>query len=68
MYRNKQNIETYNLESDVECDEVLEVNSKNKNIKFLHNTIRNENKNLDELKILLESLNDDLDCIVSSKT
>lgn len=63
-----ENIEDYSLDSGYELSQILIVNKNNSNFKILHCNIRSLNKNIDEYKVFLSSLESEIDCIVFTET
>lgn len=60
--------QTYTINNDNDCSEILKVNQDNFNFKILQMNICSINKNLDEFKIKLKTLNSDVDCVILSET
>lgn len=61
-------VQTFTINTNKECKEILEVNKHHENFEIIHNNIRSINKNIDEFRILLCNISVSFDCMVLTET
>lgn len=63
-----QELQTLELEETSECKEVLSINERYQHFTIINNNIGSVNKNLDELKIILDSMRTSIGCRIIAGT
>lgn len=61
-------VETFTLQDHEEFSRILKVNDEFNNFKALHSNIRSINKNFDEFRVFLDSVDVCVDCVVLTES